>query len=85
MNRYVRVDRGSGSRAGQLLQHSQDPQRWQVRVYLGRLGNGKKQYHSEVIHGRKREAEARLIELLQSKNQGKLSPRSTATVAGQPP
>lgn len=81
MNRYVRVDRGSGSRAGQLLQHSQDTTRWQVRVYLGRLANGRKQYHSEVVYGRKRDAEARLIELLQSKNHGKLSPRSTATLA----
>jgi len=80
-SRYIRVDRGSGSRSGQLLQHATDPNRWQVRVYLGRLGNGRKRYHSEVLHGRKREAEARLIELLQGKNQGKLTPRSTATVA----
>lgn len=81
MNAYIRVDRGSGSRAGQLLQHRDDPSRWQVRVYLGRLGNGRKRYHSEIVQGRKRDAEARLIELLQNKNQGKLTPRSTATVA----
>lgn len=75
-SRYVRVDRGSGSRAGQLLQHRDDPKRWQVRVFLGRVGAGRKRYHSEIVHGRKRDAEARLIELLGSKNQGRLSPRN---------
>jgi len=80
MNRYVRVDRGSGSRAGQLLQHEADPNRWQVRVFIGRKGNGKRQYHSEIVHGRKRQAEARLVELLQTKNTGKLTPRSRATL-----
>lgn len=81
MSRYVKVDRGSGSRAGQLLQHVDDPKRWQVRAFIGRNAKGKKMYRSEVVHGRKKDAEARLIELLQDKNQGKLTPRSTATVA----
>lgn len=81
MSRYVRVDRGSGSRAGQLLQHVSDPKRWQVKAFIGRDGKGKKLYRSEVVHGRKRDAEARLIELLQDRNTGKLTPRSTATLA----
>jgi len=81
VSRYVRVDRGSGSRAGQLLQHVDDPKRWQVRAFIGRNAKGKKLYRSEVVHGRKKDAEARLVELLQAKNTGKLTPRSTATVA----
>lgn len=81
MSRYVRVDRGSGSRPGQLLQHIDDPKRWQIRAFIGRDARGKKMYRSEVVHGRKRDAEARLVELLQAKNTGKLAPRSTATVA----
>lgn len=81
MSRYVRVDRGSGSRAGQLLQHVDDPKRWQVRAFIGRNAKGKKLYRSEVVHGRKRDAEARLVELLQAKNTGKLTPRSTATLS----
>ncbi len=81
MSRYVRVDRGSGSRPGQLLQHASDPNRWQVKAFIGRDAKGRKQYRSEVVYGRKRDAEARLIELLQDKNTGKLTPRSTATLA----
>lgn len=81
MNRYIRVDRGSGSRAGQLLRHYEDPHRWQVRVFLGRDSRGKKLNVSEVVHGTKREAQARLTELLQTRNQGKLRPRSKITLA----
>lgn len=77
----MRVDRGSGSRAGQLLRHKDDPKRWLVKVYLGRDANGKKKYYPEVVPGSKRDAEARLTELLQSKNQGRLAPRSRATLA----
>lgn len=80
MSRYVRVDRGSGSRPGQLLRHKDDPNRWLVAVFLGRDADGKRQRISEVVYGRKRDAEARLTELLQSKNQGKLRPRTRATV-----
>lgn len=81
MSRYQRVDRGAGSRSGQLLQHVDDPKRWLVRAFIGRNAKGKKQYRSEVVTGRKRDAEARLIELLQDKNRGKLTPRSAATLA----
>src|SRR5690606_38062572 len=68
-------------RSGQLLQHVDDPKRWLVRAFIGRNAKGKKQYRSEVVVGRKRDAEARLIELLQDKNRGKLTPRSAATLA----
>lgn len=81
MSRYQRVDRGAGSRSGQLLQHVDDPKRWLARVFIGRNAKGKKMYRSEVVIGGKRDAEARLIELLQDKNRGKLAPRSAATLS----
>src|SRR5690606_1738586 len=81
MSRYVRADRGAGSRSGQLLSHVDDPKRWMVRAYVGRDAKGRKRYRSEVVTGRKRDAEARLVELLQEKNRGKLTPRHSATIA----
>jgi len=75
-SRYIRVDRGSGSRSGQLLRHATDPNRWQAKVYLGRTSSGGKRYKSEIIHGRRRDAEARLVELQNDKNRGRLSPRT---------
>ncbi len=80
MSRYVLVDRGSGSRAGQLLRHHDDSTRWLARVYLGRDAKGKRRTRSQVVHGTKRTAQAALTEMLQHKNQGKLTPRSTATL-----
>jgi hypothetical protein len=41
---------------------------------------GRKRYRTEVVHGKKREAEARLLELLQHKSTGSLTPRSRMTV-----
>ncbi|CAN5694124.1 site-specific integrase [soil metagenome] len=72
-NRYVPVDRKG---PGQLLRHISDPKRWQVRAFVGRDGNGKRKYVSDTIYGGKRDAEARLAELLQQKNTGTLMPRS---------
>ena len=80
MSSYVRVDRGNGPRAGQLLQHKDDPKRWQVKVFLFRDEQGRKRYRTEVVHGKKRDAEARLLELLQVKSTGSLTPRSRLTV-----
>ena len=54
MSAYVRVDRGTGPRAGQLLQHRSDPKRWQVKVFLFRDEHGRKRYRTEVVHGKKR-------------------------------
>ena len=80
MSTYVRVDRGAGPRAGQLLQHVSDPKRWQIKVFLYRDETGRKRYRTEVVHGKRREAEARLLELLQVKSTGSLTPRSRLTV-----
>ena len=80
MSAYVRVDRGNGPRAGQLLRHKDDPKRWQVKVFLFRDEHGRKRYRTEVVHGKKRDAEARLLELLQVKSTGSLTPRSRMTL-----
>ena len=80
MSAYVKVDRGTGPRAGQLLQHRTDPKRWQVKVFLYRDEQGRKRYRTEVVHGKKRDAEARLLELLQVKSTGSLTPRARMTL-----
>ncbi|MFI4914879.1 MAG: tyrosine-type recombinase/integrase [Phycisphaerales bacterium JB060] len=57
-----------------------DPKRWQVKVFLRRDANGRKIYRSEVVHGGKKAAEARLLELLQAKSGNALKPRSKVTL-----
>ena len=80
MNQYVRVDRRNGSSGGQLLQHVTDKKKWLLKVFVGRNAKGRKKYSSQVFRGGKREAEALLTELQHQKNQGKLAPRSAATL-----
>ncbi|CAN5797469.1 site-specific integrase [soil metagenome] len=80
MSNYKRVDRGSGPRAGQLLQHADDPRRWQVRAFVGRDEHGRKRYRTQVVHGGKRIAEAALLEMLQHKSTGNLTSRSRLTL-----
>ena len=77
---YVKVDRGTGPRAGQLLRHRDDPKRWQVKVFLFRDERGRKRYRTEVVHGGRRAAEAKLLELLQAKSTGGLKPRAHLTL-----
>ena len=80
MSAYVKVDRGNGPRAGQLLQHKDDPKRWQVKAFVGRDEKGRKRYRSQVVHGGKRTAEAALLEMLQHKSTGNLTSRSHLTL-----
>jgi integrase len=80
MSAYIKVDRGTGPRAGQLLQHRDDPRRWQVKIYLFRDERGRKRYRTEVVHGGRRAAEAKLLELLQVKSTGGLKPRAHMTL-----
>ena len=80
MSAYVKVDRGTGPRAGQLLQHKDDPKRWQVKVFLFRDEQGRKRYRTEVVHGGRKAAEAKLLELLQTKSTGGLKPRARMTL-----
>jgi integrase len=80
MSLYIKVDRGHGPRAGQLLQHRDDPKRWQVKVFLYRDEKGRKRYRTEVVHGGRKAAEAKLLELLQVKSTGGLKPRARMTI-----
>lgn len=79
--RYVPVEGRTSSRGGQLLGHVTDPRKWKLKVFIGRDANGKRRWRSQVVIGTKKQAEARLVEMLQEKNTGKLTPRSTDTVA----
>ena len=80
MSPYIKLDRGSGPRAGQIFRHRDDPKRWLVKVFLHRDERGRKKYRSEVVHGSRRDAEARLLELLQAKSVGGLKPRARMTL-----
>jgi integrase len=80
LSSYIKIDRGSGPRAGQLLRHRDDPRRWQVKVFLHRDERGRKRYRTEVVHGGRRDAEAKLLELLQAKSVGGLKPRARMTL-----
>jgi integrase len=80
MSAYIKVDRGNGPRAGQLLRHRDDPKRWQVKVFLFRDERGGKRYRTEVVYGGRRAAEAKLLELLQAKSTGGLKPRAHMTL-----
>ena len=55
--------------------------RWQVKAFIGRDAKGRKRYRSRVLHGGRRDAEAALLEMLQQKSAGSLTPRSTMTLA----
>ena len=79
-SRYQAVVSAKAHRAGQLLRHTSDSKRWQVRAFIGRDASGKRIYTSEVVHGTKRDAEARLLDLLRQKTDGNLTPRSRMTL-----
>jgi integrase len=51
-----------------------------LRVFVGRGGDGKRRYRSELFHGGKREASDRLAEMLTAKSQGKLTVKPSETV-----
>ena len=54
---------------------------FQLRIYLGRDENRKKQYHIETFKGGRRAAENRLSELVTKFNKGELASQSTLTLA----
>jgi len=81
MSKYIRVDRGRGASGGQRLRHVDDPRRWMARVFIGRSASGRKRYVSKVVHGGKRDAKKVLTDMLQQKYQGRITPRSSATMA----
>lgn len=54
---------------------------WQIRICVGRDAEGRYKYKSETVHSpNKKDAEARLVELLRQYNLGQLSQPSSMTV-----
>jgi integrase len=58
----------NGRRAGQVI--NRGPDKYLIRVYLGRDSNGKRHYHDETFHGKKKAAEERLRTLLTKHKNG---------------
>lgn len=56
------------------------PDRYELRVYLGEDDEGRKKIYSEVFHGGKKEAEARLAQMKKEKGKGVLSISPKLTV-----
>jgi integrase len=56
--------------AGQIIKRGEDT--WQIRVFLGRDGNGKRKYFSQTIHGTKRLAQRELTKQLGKRDAGEL-------------
>jgi len=56
------------------------PDRYELRVYLGEDEEGRKKIYSEIFHGGKKDAEARLAELKKERGKGALSISSKLTV-----
>lgn len=73
------VRSGTGPSSGQLFQHKSDPNRWNVKVFVGRNASGKKQYASKVVYGSKKAANAMRLEMLHKKSKRQLTQRSTLT------
>lgn len=62
--------------AGQIIKRGDNT--WQIRVFLGRDGNGKRKYFSQTIHGTKKLAQRELTKQLGKRDTGELL--STAPV-----
>lgn len=59
---------------GQLRKRG--PNKWLVRVYIGRVG-GKRKYKSKTVRGSKKEAEKKLTEMLRKKDRGVMAAPSS--------
>ncbi|CAN5528535.1 site-specific integrase [soil metagenome] len=56
--------------AGQITKRGEDT--WQIRVFLGRDGNGKRKYFTQTIHGTKKLAQRELTKQLGKRDAGDL-------------
>jgi integrase len=65
-------------RSGQVI--AKGERKWLVRVYAGRDAAGKRRYHSELVHGGKKDADRVLVRLLGEKDAGKLGTKPVSTV-----
>ncbi|WP_205763153.1 N-terminal phage integrase SAM-like domain-containing protein [Aneurinibacillus aneurinilyticus] len=64
--------------AGQLIARGKD--KWLVRIFMGLNENGKRKYHSKMIHGNKKAAQKYLNAVLQEKDLGTFKEPSNITV-----
>jgi integrase len=55
--------------AGQLIRRGE--QAWLVRVYLGRMADGRRRYHNKTVHGTKKQAQAYLSKTLHELSTGR--------------
>lgn len=80
MSRWQNHDRGGAP--GQLRQSTTDPKRWQLRVSQGYdpLTRKRRKDYTETFYGGKKQAEARLNELVLLNYQKQLKPRSNMTL-----
>lgn len=63
MSSFIRTGATRLPGTGQLLRHREDPNRWQVKVFLGRK-NGRKRYYTRVVYGSHSDAETVLDETI---------------------
>lgn len=77
---YRTVPKRIVERRGQVLQHTSDPRRFQVKAFLGRV-EGVKRYATQVVKGTQLDAEKVLTELLKEARRGPILTASRQTVA----
>jgi len=65
-------------RDGQII--PKGDKRWLVRVFLGNHADGRKKYKSEVVHGPRKAAQAKLNEILRSRDTGDYTEPSKVTL-----
>jgi integrase len=66
-------------KAGQIIRRGEN--KWLVRVYIGEDTNGKRQYHSKIVKGKKKDADDELIDLLRQNSLGLLSDDRNQTLS----
>lgn len=64
--------------AGQLINRGKNV--WLVRIYLGRVGNGKRKYKNKTVHGTKTDAQKYLNAKLREKDLGILADAGNQTL-----
>ena len=72
-------NRKESRKTGQIIERGKN--KYLVKVFLGKDGNGKRKYHNKTITGSKRDAQAYLNQKLHEKNQGMLINAGKYTVS----
>jgi integrase len=67
-NKAGKSDKPETRRAGQVVERGKD--KFLIRVFVGKDASGKRHWHNETFHGKRKQAEARARELLQKVKTG---------------